>query len=271
MSGEETNSPPRSESTSAPLPKRQDESLYGFHAASDRQPEKAEHATEIPEQNAAQIKEKARELGADLVGICALDRQWLYESNTLDEYREKAVFSRVIVIAVAMKAAAFRDSPSPTIRQETTEGYRRMEQVAGSLGRNIADAGYAALSTGNGEALSVPQAIEAGLGTLGRNGMLLTEPFGACLRICKVFTDMPLQVEPAPRTYLCEFCQDCDRCVQACPAGAIESGPAPSETRWEIHTSRCGAYWRQANRECAACISACPLTWGEAGETPGGR
>ena len=41
--------------------------------------------------------------------------------------------------------------------------------------------------------ITIPMAVDAGLGELGRNGLLLTEKYGPRVRLCKVFTDLPLE------------------------------------------------------------------------------
>jgi len=46
----------------------------------------------------------------------------------------------------------------------------------------------------NDTALSIPLAIDAGLGELGRNGLLITAEYGYCIRLCKIFTNLPLIV-----------------------------------------------------------------------------
>ncbi len=235
--------------------------LYGFHAACASASENPESLSKDVNCSAQQIKNKARELGADLVGICRLNRRWLYKDNSLDKHHGTVDFSWVIVVGIAMNAESFRVSPSPAIRDETSNGYRRMERVAGELSRHIATLGYNAFSTGNGLALSVPQAVEAGLGRLGRNSLLIAEQFGPCLRICKVFTDMPLKADRTPQAFLAEICRDCSLCADACPAAAIETGRIPLDKVWRIDGNLCSAHWKKVNRECAGCIAACPATW----------
>jgi ferredoxin len=214
--------------------------------------------------NAELVKKKALELGADKVGICRLNRKWLSTKNRVDDYRP-VEFSSVVVIAVNMDPECFQDSPSRTIVEESRRGDRGMENVAGRLARFIAAAGYNALPAGNGDAVSVPQAVEAGMGRLGRNGMLLTEEAGSCLRLCKVFTDAPVEPDEPPKDVNHEFCRVCFKCAEACPADAIEDEPEPSDGVWRVDIPLCDPYWKKMNKECAACITACPFTWRNSG------
>ena len=241
------------------LPSSDGHNLYGFYPASPNYLKSSKERSNDINYNAEHIKSKAKKSGADLVGICKINYQWLRKNSSIEN--QTVDFSRVIVIGIAMNTKAFRKSPSPEILAETRNGYWRMEHVACELGRYIATLGYNAFSSGNGEALSVAQAIDAGLGQLGRNGLLITEEFGSCLRICKIFTDMPLKADEKTQPILAEMCRDCDICVKACPAGAIESGSSPSKKVWIVNSNRCGLCWKELKKECSACISACPATW----------
>ena len=55
--------------------------------------------------------------------------------------------------------------------------------------------GYNAIPAANDTALSIPLAVDAGLGQAGRHGLLINLKVGARCRISKIFTDLPL--EPA--------------------------------------------------------------------------
>ena len=70
--------------------------------------------------------------------------------------------------------------------------YSRMAEIAASLAAYIRALGYPAIPCGNDTLQSIPLAIDAGLGEMGRNGLMLTPEYGPRLRICKVFTDLPL-------------------------------------------------------------------------------
>jgi len=62
----------------------------------------------------------------------------------------------------------------------------------------------------------------AGLGRIGRSAYLLHPEWGPWLHLrvfatTKMFYDYTGEIED-------EFCQECDKCVRVCPAGAFEDG-----------------------------------------------
>jgi len=60
-------------------------------------------------------------------------------------------------------------------------------------------------------------AVNAGLGWLGRHGLVVTEEFGAQIRWATILTDMELPTG----TPIDGDCGSCMRCVEACPVEAI--------------------------------------------------
>jgi epoxyqueuosine reductase QueG len=127
----------------------------------------------------------------------------------------------------------------------------------------------------NDTALSIPLAIAAGLGQLGRNGLLLTPEYGACIRICKVLTDMPLDINMPIDFAVTEFCNQCYLCSESCPADAISltdrtfTGPTesnnPGVEKWYVNAEKCLRFWQTNGASCANCIAACPFTLGFSG------
>jgi epoxyqueuosine reductase len=81
----------------------------------------------------------------------------------------------------------------------------------------IEEAGHRAVQ---GQHVPLKHAVNAiGLGSYGHNGLLLTRDFGSYVAWRAVATDAELEpdaFEPPPVP-----CQDCGRCLKACPTGAL--------------------------------------------------
>jgi epoxyqueuosine reductase len=221
------------------------------------------------------VKKAARFFGASLVGICELDRRWIYshvsndvtgESNPLEIPKE---YRYAIALAVEMDYSFIQTSPTGGSAAATGLGYSKMAFVAGLLAQFIRGLGYKAIPCGNDTALSIPIALEAGLGELGRNGLLVTEKFGPRVRLCKVLTDLPL-VPDEPRFFgVEEFCRTCMKCAQDCPSRAISFGEKTAEAptrsnnpgvlKWPVNAEQCFKYWIANRLDCADCIRVCPF------------
>ena len=103
----------------------------------------------------------------------------------------------------------------------------------------------------------------AGLGWVGKSGLLISREYGSRMNWATILTDAPLEGSSSP--IIRSQCGECRSCVKACPAGAI------SGKHWErlesyesmIDTEKCSAHLLK-NKEkygqfvCGMCILACP-------------
>lgn len=217
-----------------------------------------------PHEMSIHVKRAAELFGASLVGICKLNRDWLYAGVDIPEE-----FENVVVLAVEMDADGIAASPAVAAAVTTGVGYSRMAFIAACIGEFIRDLGYEALQCGNDTGLSIPLAVDAGLGELGRNGLLITPRYGPRVRLCKVFTDLPLEPDRPIEFGVKEFCRKCKLCASHCEAGAISTGDEPSfETagrsnnpgvlKWCVNVEQCYLFWCENSVDCSTCIKVCP-------------
>jgi reductive dehalogenase len=226
-----------------------------------------------PAEVSRKIKRAARFFGASLAGICELDRQWVYSHVTNDLTLEHTPleipeeYRYAIAMAIEMDYPLIQTSPTGGAAAATGLGYSKMAFVAGMLAQFIRGLGYKAVPCGNDTALSIPIAIEAGLGELGRNGLLITEKFGPRVRLCKVFTDLPLVPDEPHFFGVEEFCRKCMKCAEDCPSRAISFGEKttdalnrsnnPGVLKWPVNAEQCYKYWIANRLDCANCIRVC--------------
>jgi reductive dehalogenase len=228
-----------------------------------------------PQAITSDIKKAATFFGASLVGVCKLDRGWIYSSAFLlrdpkslpNELPEEYQFA--IAIAIEMDYEAIRCSPSSPSSVATGLGYSKMAFTAGLLAHHIRGLGYKAIACGNDTACSIPIAIDAGLGELARNGLLITPEFGPRVRLAKVITDMPLVPDRSIEFGVWDFCLKCKKCADKCPSNSIAHGEPTNKPnnisnregvlRWPINAETCLAFWAANGTDCANCIRTCPF------------
>lgn len=229
---------------------------------------------------ALQVKTAAKWLGADGVGICEANPAWIYShwgeynafySGGLAEPGEPIAIPSwlkfAVVMIVEMDYADVRRSPA--LDASTSMGYSKMSFVASSLATYIRQFGYHALPSGNDYALNIPLAIDAGLGELGRNGQLMTADYGPRVRICKVFTDLPLAVDRPVDLGVQAFCEICKVCADHCPSNAIMKGERTDKAwdesnsvhvlKWPTKAMKCMHWWDKNGSHCSNCIRVCPF------------
>lgn len=234
-----------------------------FCGPAGKQPDPAAREVERddPIANTELVKKAAKRFGADLAGVCRLNAAWFFPRNDGGRPVPQEC-DRVIVMAVAMDADDIRRSPAPEGGTATRLGYMRMAICASALGLFIRRLGYRAVAVGNGIALSVPLAVDAGLGEAGRSGMLITPELGPCLRLCKVFTDLPLEPGQPVEFGVQQRCDECRECARKCPAGAIDDAQAPAgrgAPSWPVDREKCCSFWQQSGSSCSTCVAVCPF------------
>lgn len=103
----------------------------------------------------------------------------------------------------------------------------------------------------------------AGLGWVGKSGLLVSDRYGPYVNWASVLTDAPLETCKKPISQ--SYCGNCRRCVDACPAGAIK------DIHWirgdnylpMIDIERCAAQLitnmrNIGNPTCGLCMLSCP-------------
>ncbi|MCK5606357.1 reductive dehalogenase [Candidatus Pacearchaeota archaeon] len=220
------------------------------------------------------LKKAAKFYGASLVGITELDRRWLFvNKRNLTPFKLPNEAKYVIVMAFKMNERSIEASPTCLAAAATGIGYSMMAFTASCLAEFIRNLGYIAIPAGNDIALSIPLAIDAGLGQLGRNGLLITSEYGPRVRLCKIFTNLPLVPDIPLNFGVNDFCKQCKLCAEACEVGAIsmENNPRfqptcksnnPGVLKWYVDSEKCYEFWCDNGTDCSTCIAVCPYNKG---------
>lgn len=250
--------------------------------------------------NSRAVKRIGRIFGAGDVGITLLDRRWVYASwfdekskqsypirfsdeAGLESITEPTVLEDntqvipagmkyAVVLVLPMSRQGVRASPTLTSYASTQVTYSAIARLIVSVAEFIRGLGYHAIPSSNCTAASIPLAIDAGLGELGRNAKLIHPVWGPICRICKVITDLPLELDRPVETGATAFCESCGKCADACPMKAIPRGPRSFNPvgdysnagvkQWQLDHWKCFEFWSKCGTNCGLCLSACPFNKG---------
>jgi ferredoxin len=185
--------------------------------------------------SADEVKQMARDLGADLVGIASADvlnafppdPRWPQTPDRTSPYCRS-----VVVIALRIPVAVFRAKLSITVQCMDQAILRRLDKICHRLVRKLEGHGWPSLLTmgqetdfsmknGSYGRLSTRHlGFEAGLGTLGLDVNLLTPEYGPRVYLAGILTELELEADGPMTEQVC-IGESCSRCLHSCPTDAV--------------------------------------------------
>lgn len=222
------------------------------------------------------VKEELRKtvigLGADVCGFAAMDRfadapKGFHPADLFGACRTVIVFGIALPKGLSMVAPRFiyghfNDDVCHEIDRIAFAAAKTIEsRFEGAAVPLPCDTPYEYWDADNLEGRGLMSmkhaAVCAGLGTLGKNTLLLNRDYGNMLIIGAVLTDLALASDPlAP----CICKTECHLCIDSCPAGALDG------TRANQKKCRTNTYGTTARGfgtvDCNICRTVCPRKYG---------
>ncbi len=231
----------------------------------------APEQADIDEQTLSEeIKKITLELGADEVGVAKLNPMFVYShvGRGPEEWGKPIENNHkyAIVFTLEMDYEKVESAPHLPTVEESAGNYLKGAQISIELARRIREMGYPArahISDSNYQIMLPPVAQDAGLGELGRIGYLISQKFGARIRLGAVTTDLPLVTDKPVTFGVQEFCEKCQKCATNCPSGAIPLDAKVNVRgveKWPTTVEQCIRYWRIVGTDCALCMKVCPYS-----------
>lgn len=204
-----------------------------------------------------QIKEYARSIGY-ICGFTKIDRRFI--ANARDD---KFPYDTAIVLGMEMDKDLVEQIPNPGDRLFDFEIYLKSGNLVFQVGQFIRSKGYrcSVRIPFDGWVKYPPHAINAGLGELGANGVVVTKEFGPRVRWAMISVDAEIEPDDPVDLNVGVYCDACRLCIKACPGGAI-----PDERLWwrgvlkrKINDTKCYPYFKKHDG-CGLCIKVCPIS-----------
>ena len=223
-----------------------------------------------PERWTAVLKEYARSYGAVDVGVARVQPYHVYSNigRGTGKWGDPIELDHewALAFTVEMDHGRVGRAPAAPVVEESARQYVEGAKIALILAAMIRRLGYPARAhiDGNYRVIAPLVARDAGLGEIGRMGLLMTPRLGPRVRLGVVTTDMPLVADdPGDDTSVLDFCSVCRKCAVNCPVGAIPLGERTSiddGLRWAIDSESCFRYWNLVGTDCATCVRVCPYS-----------
>ncbi|MGL4208371.1 MAG: hypothetical protein ACRCTY_03185, partial [Candidatus Adiutrix sp.] len=229
-----------------------------------------------------QGKVQALSFGAAIVGAAEMDARFIY-NQTLDgrtiEIGDGPEFSchegticlprqanRVLMVGFVREPSILGLTPAlGRIKPQNWLSWEEQIEAVLKISQFIALSGYMAFPAAGGLLLADHFGVLAGLGELGRQGLLITPEYGPEPRLFSIITDYPF--EPAhisPDFAIAAYCDTCQRCINECPAKAISDGHRRLTDvglwQWPLNRQACFENWLNKKEACLKCIEICPYT-----------
>jgi ferredoxin len=216
------------------------------------------------------VKGLARYYGAYTVGIAELQPYHVYShiGRGSGDYGAPITLDHRYAIAftVEMDHAMMGPAPDAPVVMESARQYVEAAKIALQLGYLIRSLGYPARAhiDGNYRVIAPLVARDAGLGEIGRMGLLMTPELGPRVRLGVVTTDLPLILDRRSNDMsVIDFCRICHKCAENCPSRSIPLGDRKEidgALRWRINADSCFRYWNLIGTDCGRCMAVCPYS-----------
>lgn len=118
-----------------------------------------------------------------------------------------------------------------------------------------------------GELIDVVVAQRAGLGFIGKNGLLITEEFGSYVYLGEIITNIPFE----PDTPIENQCGECTKCIDQCPTSALLGDGRMNAQRCLSYQTQTKGFMPEEYRPkirsiiygCDICQEVCPFNKGK--------
>lgn len=203
------------------------------------------------------FKEYAFSLGIKDIGFTKIKTSYIFKNKAV-------LYPNVIIFSKEMNRKIIETAPSLAGGKHVFQTYALLGDIANKLTEYLRKNGFGAQAGPALGGLSIYPVLaqDAGLGTIGRSGILISPDCGPVQRLATVYTS----IENLPENnnidhrQVKDFCRQCGKCLTACPVNAIYNKEITHDTGLKtfIDKEKC-LDSMQNNYGCSVCLKVCPL------------
>ena len=213
---------------------------------------------DAPKEFFKQLQDYSRGQGVSQFGFVKLPQDLIFKKYGV-------LYDNAIILSMEMSKEKIEKAPSQATMNMVFGTYDDLGKAANKIAEFLRKHGFAAQADHplGGLVLFPPLAQKAGIGWVGKHGLLITRDFGPRVRLAAVYTsikNLPFS-ESNDHEWIAGYCNICGICIKKCPPKAIleESILHDSGLITNISQQDCFEYFAQYYG-CSICVKVCPFS-----------
>lgn len=217
--------------------------------------------TRIDEKTLQEAEALAKSLGVGHIGYAKVRPEYIFRDFEI-------LYSKAMVFTMEMDHDDMKTNPSDAASKEIFRTYTELGVIVNKLAEFFEERGYRCEASPaiGGDVMTVPLVQDAGLGVVGKHGLIITPEYGSSVRLAAVFLDIEnlptTTLKDNPHLWIKDFCETCNHCIDTCPGKAIfrETKVLDDGFPMYIDKEKCAP---EFSKNCSRCISTCPFFHGQ--------
>ncbi|PKL67116.1 MAG: epoxyqueuosine reductase [Methanobacteriales archaeon HGW-Methanobacteriales-1] len=195
----------------------------------------------------------AKSLGISSIGYAQITSDLLIKDKFIP-------YPHTIVLTMPMSEDIIATAPGEEAQELNNAAYAKLGEISYKISDYLRKNGYTTQVAHPYEGMVnfSPLAQKAGLGWIGKSGLLMTPELGPRLKISAIFVsiaNLPVKNED-DHSWISDYCNRCSNCVKACPEKALlEKETCCGNNEAELVQKLCIG----CSQGCTYCIEDCPF------------
>ncbi|MCL2687631.1 MAG: metalloregulator ArsR/SmtB family transcription factor [Methanobrevibacter sp.] len=206
---------------------------------------------EIENDTLKKLEKKSKKFGIKSIGYAKIPENILNENHDLQ-------YSNAIVITSPIGMDIIDEIPGEKAQELNNKLYEKFGNISYELSDYLRSVGFATqVAHPEGELIDLSRLGQvAGLGDIGKNGLLITPELGPRLKVSAILTsikNLPI-LKKNNHKWIKNYCEVCGKCIKGCPENALIENDN-NLTKADIIDEKCIG----CSQGCTYCIESCPF------------